>query len=95
MLDDSGEVSNSESTDPEEAVLYVRAVGEATELLIRETGGQVLTDTTLQQGQYVRFDNPSMEVRITDPDQVEVFVNGEMRDVSEEPEDLGFSVRAQ
>lgn len=92
VLDDADEMSSS-SPDPGDATLFVRVVGESSDVLVRETGGQVLTDATLGHGQYVNYDHPSMEVHISDPGAVEVYTNGELYDLSGETDDVSLSVR--
>ncbi|QVQ54978.1 DUF4115 domain-containing protein [Spiractinospora alimapuensis] len=93
VLDDAAEMSSSDP-DPGDTTLYLRVVGDSSDVLVRESGGQVLTDTTLGHGQYVSYDHPSMEVHISDPGAVEVYTNGELQDLSDEPDDATLSVRA-
>jgi hypothetical protein len=89
---DQGPVSNSDDATPQEAVLHVQGISGSTHLLVRETGGQVLTDTVLGEGQYVSFDAPSMDVRIEDPATVEVHANGELMDLTAEDGEAAFTV---
>jgi hypothetical protein len=89
---DQGPVSNNDEATPQEGVLHVRGIGGSTHVLVRETGGQVLTDTVLGEGQYVSFDAPSMDVRIEDPAAVEVHTNGELMDLSSQDGEAAFTV---
>lgn len=94
-----GEATGSEAmasepdAPPEDASLYIRVVGEGTDILVREAGGAVLTDTTVETGQHVTYRQPNLEVRIGTPNAVEVYVYGERLDVSKEQPDHSFSVR--
>ncbi|GLU49757.1 hypothetical protein Nans01_41080 [Nocardiopsis ansamitocini] len=72
-------------------VLYIRVVGEASEVLVRVPGGEVLTDTTMTKGQHVTYARPRLDVTIGDPAAVEVYVNGRPKDVSGEAPDYTFT----
>ncbi len=74
-------------------VLHITVVGQSSEVLVRVPGGDVLTDTEMSEGEYVSFDQPKLDVTVGDPEAVEVHVNGEPLDLSEE--DTGYSFTAQ
>ncbi|MGI5119375.1 RodZ domain-containing protein [Marinactinospora thermotolerans] len=76
-------------------VLYIRVVGESSDVLVRIPGGEVITDTTMQQGQYATYDQPRLDVTIGDPDAVEVHVNGRPKDISGEGPDYAFTVEQE
>lgn len=74
--------------------LYIRVVGESSDVFVRVPGGDVLLDQELQQGNSVHYpDNAQgLEVTIGDPSAVEVYVNGVEQDVSDRDPDHGFTL---
>ncbi|MDS1271498.1 DUF4115 domain-containing protein [Lipingzhangella sp. LS1_29] len=89
-----GDEVMAEAEDEEDlGTLHVRVTGSSTEILVRVTGGEVLTDTSMSTGEYVTYDEPQLDVTISEPDAVEVFVNGEPYDLDTEAEEYSFSVR--
>ncbi|MFD6948968.1 hypothetical protein A6A08_03000 [Nocardiopsis sp. TSRI0078] len=85
----------SEAPDTENmGVLYIRVIGESSEVFVRIPGGDVLMDQEMSQGQSVNYNraDEGLEVTIGDPSAVEVFVNGERRDISDEGADYGFTI---
>ncbi|WP_425567433.1 RodZ domain-containing protein [Salinactinospora qingdaonensis] len=91
--DDSAALTQPEETAAASS-LYIRVLGESSDILVRVPGGKVLTDTTMQQGQYVTYDQPRLDVTIGAPGAVEVFVNGQEREVADEPPGYSFTVKA-
>ncbi|WP_184585347.1 DUF4115 domain-containing protein [Lipingzhangella halophila] len=84
--------AQSQADAVESHVLHIVVVGESSEVLVRVPGGEVLTDTEMEDGEHVSFDQPKLDVTIGDPAAVEVHVNGEPKDISgEEP---GYSFTA-
>ncbi|WP_150241710.1 RodZ domain-containing protein [Nocardiopsis quinghaiensis] len=85
----------SEGEEPENmGVLYIRVIGESSEVFVRVPGGDVLMDQNMSQGQSVNYNqaDEGLEVTIGDPSAVEVFVNGEQRDISDESADHSFTI---
>ncbi|MQA93389.1 MAG: hypothetical protein GEV11_01685 [Streptosporangiales bacterium] len=72
--------------------LYVRVIGERSDLFVKQTGGDILVDETLQRGQYFTTDYSQLEVKIGTPAAVEVFENGKRLDLSKAKEDYSFVV---
>lgn len=62
--------------------LYIRVIGERSDLFVKQTGGDILVDETLQRGQYFTTDYSRLEVKIGTPSAVEVFENGKKLDLS-------------
>lgn len=83
------------SITEKQKALYIRVVGESSDVLVRVPGGEVLIDTTMTQGEYVSYDKPRMDVTLGDPSAVEVYVNGEPKDVSNEEPGYTFTVEAE
>ncbi|MGW5876805.1 RodZ domain-containing protein [Nocardiopsis terrae] len=76
----------AEGVDTDEmGVLFIRVVGESSDVFVRVPGGDVLLDQELAQGHSVNYpDNTDgLEVSIGDPAAVEVYVNGTQRDISD------------
>ncbi|WP_159941629.1 MULTISPECIES: RodZ domain-containing protein [unclassified Nocardiopsis] len=75
-------------------VLYIRVIGQSSEVFVRVPGGDVLLDQELSQGQSVNYVNADegLEVTIGDPAAVEVYVHGEQRDISDEEPGHSFTV---
>ncbi|KUP98173.1 RodZ domain-containing protein [Thermobifida cellulosilytica] len=88
--------SSSPGTAAEDfKALHIRVVGEASDVLVRVPGGDVLIDTTMTKGEYVSYDEPRMDVTLGTPSAVEVHVNGEPKDVSQEEPGYTFTVEAE
>ncbi|NYE50327.1 hypothetical protein HDA32_005447 [Spinactinospora alkalitolerans] len=92
---ESGALATPNAETADMGVLYIRVIGESSDVLVRIPGEDVLTDTTMQQGQFVTYDQPVLDVTIGAPDAVEVFVNGERKDVSEEQPGYSFTAQAE
>lgn len=74
--------------------LYIRVVGESSDVFVRVPGGDVLMDQELQQGNSVHYaeNTQGLEVSIGDPSAVEVYVNGVEQDVSGKDPDHSFTL---
>ncbi|WP_245930042.1 DUF4115 domain-containing protein [Allonocardiopsis opalescens] len=72
--------------------LYIRVTGESTSLFVRVPGGDVLSDTTVHSGELLVFDQDELDVTIGDPAAVEVYVNGRLVDIADQPPDYSFTV---
>ncbi|MEU3019861.1 MULTISPECIES: RodZ domain-containing protein [unclassified Nocardiopsis] len=86
----------AESVDPDDmGALYIRVVGESSDVFVRVPGGDVLLDQELTQGSSVTYpDNEAgLEVTIGDPTAVEVYVNGGLRDVSDRSPGHSFTLK--
>lgn len=83
------------SATEKQKALYIRVVGESSDVLVRVPGGEVLIDTTMTQGEYVSYDKPRMDVTLGDPSAVEVYVNGRPKDVSNEGPGYTFTVESE
>lgn len=83
-----------EAGEADDSVLYIKVVGEASDVLVRVPGGEVLTDATMTQGQFLSYDHPELDVTLGDPEAVEVYVNGELMDLSEAGDDYSFVAEA-
>ncbi|WP_017571030.1 DUF4115 domain-containing protein [Nocardiopsis halotolerans] len=92
----SGTSADGEETS-DMGVLYIRVIGESSDVFVRVPGGDVLMDDTMTQGQSVNYPTAEkgLEVTIGDPGAVEVFVDGEERDLSERGPDFSFTIDAQ
>ena len=87
--------AGTESEDPTNmGVLYIRVIGESSDVFVRVPGGDVLLDQEMSQGQSVNYANADegLEVTIGEPDAVEVFVHGERHDISGEEPGHAFTV---
>ncbi|WP_342751416.1 RodZ domain-containing protein [Murinocardiopsis flavida] len=73
-------------------VLYIKVVGDDTHVQVRVPGGEVVTDTVMRQGQYASYSQPTLDVTIADPGAVEVYINGEERDMSDKDPGYSFKV---
>ncbi|MFW5415167.1 DUF4115 domain-containing protein [Nocardiopsis sp. CNT-189] len=78
--------------DADDSVLYIKVVGDSSDVLVRIPGGEVLTDTTMTQGQYLSYDHDAMDVSVSEPDAVEVYVNGELKDLAGQEAGKSFLV---
>ncbi|UOE22139.1 DUF4115 domain-containing protein [Thermobifida halotolerans] len=87
--------SEPDASAEDTEVLRIQVVGESSDVLVRIPGGEVLIDTTMTQGEYVSYDKPRMDVTLGTPSAVEVRVNGDPRDVSEEDPDYTFTAVAE
>lgn len=88
--------ASAEPADRDEmGVLYIRVIGESSNVFVRIPGGDVLTDQEIRQGHSVNYTDADsgLEVTIEDPAAVEVYVHGEKRDLSGEEGGYSFSVR--
>ncbi|WP_184080780.1 RodZ domain-containing protein [Nocardiopsis mwathae] len=95
VISEGSETSaDARSEAAKQEVVYVKVLGDSSDVLVRVPGGDVLTDVTMRQGQYVSFDEPSLAVTIGDPDAVEVYVNGERMNVSGEEPGYTFTAEA-
>ncbi|GAB3478030.1 RodZ domain-containing protein [Nocardiopsis coralliicola] len=83
-----------EAGSAEDSVLYIRVVGDTADVVVRAPGGTVLTDTTMTQGQHLSYNHEAMDVTVSDPAAVEVYVQGERSDISGEEAGYTFSVEA-
>ncbi|TDQ52937.1 uncharacterized protein DUF4115 [Actinorugispora endophytica] len=92
--DESGALASPETVASDMKVLYIRVTGESSDVLVRVPGGEVLIDTTMAQGQYVTYAQPRMDVTLGDPAAVEVYVNGEPKNVKEEAPGYTFTAVA-
>lgn len=92
--DESGAFATPSTVASDMKVLYIRVIGESSDVLVRVPGGEVLVDTTMDQGQYVTYAQPRMDVTLGDPTAVEVYVNGEPKDVSKEEPGYTFTAVA-
>ncbi|ASU81570.1 DUF4115 domain-containing protein [Nocardiopsis gilva YIM 90087] len=90
----AGTSADARSETAKMEMLYVKVIGDSSDVLVRIPGGEVLTDVTMEQGQYVSFDQPSLDVTIGSPDAVEVYVNGELQDIAGEEPGYTFSAEA-
>lgn len=88
-------VASDEVAPIAESSLFVRVTGEATQILVREAGGPVLTDTTVESGQHLSYSQPRLEATIAEPAAVEVYVNGRFTALSEEEGPHTLSVRPE
>jgi hypothetical protein len=61
---------------PGATALVLRVVGREARVLVRATGGQVLLNGVLQQGDVRRFDRPRLDLVVYDGSAVQVAVNG-------------------
>jgi hypothetical protein len=79
----------------EMGVLYIRVVGESSKVFVRVPGGDVLLDQELTQGSSVNYpDNANgLEVTIGEPTAVEVYVNGDHRDISDRDPGHSFTLK--
>jgi len=84
--------SAEEVGEGDDSVLYIKVVGDSSDVLVRIPGGEVLTDTTMTQGQYLSYDHDAMDVTVSDPEAVDVYVNGELKDLSEAEAGKSFLV---
>ncbi|WP_117198401.1 RodZ domain-containing protein [Nocardiopsis sp. TNDT3] len=87
-----------ESTEPSNmGVLYVRVVGESSDVFVRIPGGDVLMDQNMSQGQSVNYATAAegLEVTIGAPAAVEVFVDGDERDISDREPGFSFTIDPQ
>lgn len=90
---DGGASAQSAGTDMK--VLYIKVVGEATHVQVRVPGGEVITDTEMSPGQYAAYSQPRLDVTIGEPSEVQVFVEGEERDISGKDPDYSFRVETE
>ncbi|WP_116244592.1 RodZ domain-containing protein [Nocardiopsis sp. FIRDI 009] len=88
--------ASSDGEEPENmGVLYVRVIGESSNVFVRIPGGDVLHDQVIRQGSsitYAEAPEGGLEVTIEDPSAVEVFVNGNQRDISDRSEGYTFTI---
>ncbi|MFI6576709.1 RodZ domain-containing protein [Nocardiopsis sp. NPDC050513] len=85
--------ASADVEEPENmGVLYVRVIGESSNVFVRVPGGDVLHDQVIRQGGSITFAQAPLEVTIGDPAAVEVFVNGSQRDISDRSEDYSFTI---
>ena len=85
----------AEPVDSDEmGVLYIRVVGESSNVFVRVPGGDVLMDQELSQGNSVHYreNTEGLEVTLGDPGAVEVYVNGTERDVSDRESGHSFTL---
>ncbi|TQN33526.1 uncharacterized protein DUF4115 [Haloactinospora alba] len=92
--DEPGTAADTQSVSSDD-VLYITVVGDASDVLVRVPGGEVLTDSTMNNGEHVRYDEPRLDVTIGDPGAVRVYVNGQEKDISDKDSDHSFSVEAE
>lgn len=86
----------AESEDPENmGALYIRVVGESSDVFVRVPGGDVLMDQNMSRGQSVNYAEAGegLEVTLGDPGAVEVFVHGDQHDVADEEPGYSFAVQ--
>ncbi|MFC3998079.1 RodZ domain-containing protein [Nocardiopsis sediminis] len=91
---DVGTSADAQSESTQMETLYIKVIGDSSDVLVRVPGGDVVTDTTMQQGQFVSFDHPRLDVTIGDPEAVEVYVNGEYQDVTGKAAGYSFTANA-
>ncbi|RKS06906.1 hypothetical protein DFP74_2556 [Nocardiopsis sp. Huas11] len=97
----SANASEAASSAGDEArdmgALYIRVIGESSNVFVRIPGGDVLHDQVIRQGGSINFADAGegLEVAIDDPSAVEVFVNGELRDVSDEDPGYSFTISGE
>ncbi|WP_017604211.1 RodZ domain-containing protein [Nocardiopsis alkaliphila] len=85
----------AEPVDSDEmGALYIRVVGESAKVFVRIPGGDVLMDQELSQGNSVHYreNTEGLEVTISDPAAVEVYVNGTAQDISDRDPDHSFTL---
>jgi hypothetical protein len=61
------------------ATLAVTVTGRQCQVFIRVPGGDILINRTLARGQSVRFDDPRLNVVLSDAGAVRVYVNGRLQ----------------
>ncbi len=91
---DTPPAAAEEAGEADGSVLYIKVVGQASDVLVRVPGGEVLTDQSMTQGQYLSYDQAQLEVTLGDPEAVEVHVNGELMDLSDAEEGYTFVAEA-
>ncbi|GAA1755107.1 hypothetical protein GCM10009834_10500 [Streptomonospora arabica] len=90
----AGTTADAQAEEMQTGTLYIRAVGESSEVVVTVPGGDVLADTTLRTDEYLSFtEERTLSVTIGRPSEVEVYVHGERRDVA--GEDPGYSFAVQ
>lgn len=92
---DSGALAAPDTDATAMKTLYIRVTGESSDVLVRIPGGKVLLDTTMVRGQHVSYAEPKMDVTLGEPSAVEVYVNGDPRDVSGEESGYTFTAVAE
>nr|WP_156000932.1 RodZ domain-containing protein [Streptomonospora sp. PA3] len=89
----AGEEADPQAEALETGTLFVRVIGESSDVVVRVPGGDVLADTTLTTDEYLSFDESRiLNVTIGRPSEVEVYVHGEHRDISDEDAGYSFTV---
>ncbi|GAB3459981.1 hypothetical protein GCM10027570_44480 [Streptomonospora sediminis] len=74
-------------------ILYIGVTGESSDVVVRVPGGDVLAEATLRTDEYVSFDEPrTLSATIGRPSEVEVYVHGNQRHVSDEDPGYSFTV---
>jgi hypothetical protein len=93
----ASEASSSDEGSRDMGALYVRVIGESSNVFVRIPGGDVLHDQEIRQGGSINFAEAGegLEVTIEDPGAVEVFVNGEPRDVSDQEPGYSFTISGE
>ncbi|MDT0301824.1 RodZ domain-containing protein [Streptomonospora wellingtoniae] len=90
----AGTTADPQAEEMPTGSLYIRAVGESSEVVVTVPGGDVLADTTLKTDEYLSFtEERTLSVTIGRPSEVEIYVHGERQDV--EGEDPGYSFAVQ
>ncbi|RNL85841.1 RodZ domain-containing protein [Halostreptopolyspora alba] len=87
--------AQSQSDAIDSHALHIVVVGQSSEVVVRVPGGDVLTDTEMTDGEYVSYDQEELEVTIGEPSAVEVHVNGEPLDISDEDPGYSFTVERE
>jgi hypothetical protein len=90
--DAAGTAADARSDATEMGTLHIRVTGDSSDVLVRVPGGEVVTDTTMRRGEHADFDQPELDVTIGDPAAVEVYVYGELQDISGKEPGYSFSV---
>ncbi|QBI56532.1 hypothetical protein EKD16_23930 [Streptomonospora litoralis] len=91
--ENAGTSADQQADDVRTGTLYIRVIGDASDVVVRVPGGDVLADTTLRTDEYVSFDeSQTLNVTIGSPGEVEVYVHGDRQDVSGENPGYSFTV---
>lgn len=86
----------AEGEEPENmGALYIRVIGESSNVFVRVPGGDVMHDQEIRQGSsisYASVPDEGLEVTISDPAAVELYIHGEERDISDRGADYSFNI---
>ncbi|MDA8370655.1 MAG: DUF4115 domain-containing protein [Nocardiopsaceae bacterium] len=91
----SGTSADAQSDSVEMGAVYIKVIGESSDVIVRVPGGEVLTDTTMGQGEFVSFDHSTLDITIGDPSAVEVYIRGERHDLSDREPGYSFTVEKE